>query len=65
MIKEIFLICAVATGNFGFEIVECYDRMNDCWNDYRDSLECTTCYTHYNRTICPSYGVSTYEIKSR
>ena len=61
---EIFLWCAVATGSYGFDIVECYDTETKCVEDFT-ALECTRCYTHYNQTICPAYGVMTHEIRDR
>jgi len=59
---NLVLFCAVATGNYGFEIVECYDTPKACEEEI-SMLECTKCYADEkeDKTICPSYGAVSYE----
>lgn len=62
MITEVFLWCVVAGGSFNQEpaIIDCYDSEQACMEDL-ELLECTKCYTHYNQTICPAFGVQVWD----
>ena len=57
---NIVLYCAVATGNYGFDVVECYDNAKECYEEYQ-TLECTKCFGSDLKTICPTYGAVSYE----
>lgn len=57
----IALWCAVATGSFGFDVVDCFDKQIQCQSEYR-SFECTECFSSDGETLCPEFGVQTYEV---
>ena len=52
--------CAVITGNFGFDIVDCYDSKKVCVQEY-SSFECTICSEEGTQTFCPSFGAVSYD----
>ena len=60
---ELFLWCALTGGSFGqnASIIDCFDSYEECVMEL-PSLECSRCYTHYNKTICPGFGVSSNEL---
>jgi len=62
MIK-IFFWCAIASGSFGADIVECYDLQNQCEDDLMP-FECARCYEEEDMTICPAFGAQTHEVKN-
>ncbi len=57
---NLVLYCAVATGSYGFDVVECYDNEAECNKEYA-ALECTKCFANDLKTICPMYGAVSYE----
>ena len=62
MISEIFIWCVIAGGamNEYPAIIDCYDTKEACVEDL-ELLECTRCYTHYEKTICPAFGVEVWD----
>lgn len=62
LLKEIVLYCAISSADVvPPAILDCFDSMFKCNEMYGNVLECTKCHTHYNRTICEGYGVSSYD----
>ena len=59
---EIFIWCAITGGAMGMPptIIDCYDTKQECIEDL-EVLECARCYTHYNKTVCPAFGVQVWD----